>query len=76
MKTPEIYGKCLGKIASFNSDLSLCKNENDTIVSDECFFEYARGQRNVSICNYIQNNNKKENCIHLVQEIIWDVGTR
>ncbi len=37
MKTPEIYGKCLGKIASFNSDLSLCKNENDTIVSDECF---------------------------------------
>ena len=73
---PEVYSICIGKIASYNSNLDICINENNAIAKNECFFEYARGHRDKKICKYIDNLERKEICERFVIEIIADVGPR
>lgn len=54
----EIYYK------RFNSSIEFCKNiENIYNDKDKCFGNIASTQNNISICNYINDTNYKENCI-------------
>lgn len=75
---PDIYGSCIGNVASFSSNIDICKQETNTAARDGCFYQYAVGHRDVSICSFIDNydSNQREICINYVKEIVADVGPR
>ena len=72
----DLYGVCIGNVASFNSDITICEDESNQIVKDKCYYQYARGHRDTTYCNQISDTEMKEGCISYVNEIIWDVGSR
>ena len=70
------FGICIGNIASFNSDITICENRIDQIIKDMCYYQYAVGHRETIYCNQISDTERREGCVSYVNEVIWDVGSR
>jgi hypothetical protein len=73
---PDLYGKCLGNVASRSSDITICDGGTDVLIKDNCYYIYARGQRNASPCSNIMDADLKDSCTVLITEREASVGIR
>ena len=70
------FGICIGNVASFNSDITICENRIDQVIKDTCYYQYAVGHRETIYCNQISDTERREGCVSYVNEVIWDIGSR